>query len=683
MNPKIPTMKKTLLVLLVVLSTGLYGQTKFQKVMGTVSNDRNYHLAAGPDRTLYATGYTESVTGHLTDAFLVKYNQFGEVIWAKTYGDTGDETNWDLMVTQNGNIVGVGYSAGISTYEAGIITRTDSAGNVLWSRGIGSTLGNVNFYRVIETSGGDLLAAGLTSRYGQDDMVLCRFTSAGTLLWSHIYKSAQDDEVVGLIETPQGHFLLAGMTNDATGAGSSDFAVLKTTATGTVIWKKRYGGTGGDRLNSVMQIGNAYYFTGWTSTGGIGNYDAVVMKTDTAGSLLWIKGYGTLQAERAFNMLYDTLQNSLMIAGYTDYSDSTTNNRNTFLMQVDMSGTMNWARSYGGSGTDGHWPTGLAQNGDAGFYVLGCTNTSTFSPGNYSLYLIKTDPDGHTACNQKNPQFAQATITGWTGVPFGTDSVVTLISQNLTVTGVNWTLTTNPLCCQLYAHAGPAASVCPGDSVQIGTPPIPGYFYSWTYNGNLVGSQPMIFVPSAQAGNYSLTAVAPGAACMVGNSSVVVTQLPAPPKPVITYVTSPGNYLTSSASTGNQWYLNGVLLPGDTAQIFHAVQSGSYTVVVTNTEGCSTTSDPLQHTAIGIEEAGGASGFRLYPVPARGEIFLETGRDVEALKINLLNTAGTSMMEKTLTGIKAGSVTEIQLPELPAGVYFANLEGKVVRVVLY
>ena len=673
-----------LLVLLLVLGTGLYGQTMFQKVTGTTSNDRNYHLAAGPGQALYATGYTESVAGHLTDAFLVKFNQFGEVVWAKTYGELGDENNWDVIVTQNGNIVGVGYSADVSAYEAGIITRADSSGTVLWSRGVGSTLGNVNFYRVIETTGGDLLAAGLTSRYGQDDMVLCRFTSTGTLLWSRIYKSAQDDEVMGLIETPQGEFLLAGLTNDATGAGSSDFAVLKTTATGTVVWKKRYGGTGGDRLNSVVQVGNAYYFTGWSSTGGIGNNDVVVMKTDTAGNLQWIKGYGTLQAERAFNLLYDTLQNSLVVAGYTDYSDSTSNNRNTFLMSLDLSGTLNWARSYGGSGTDGHWPTGLARNGDAGFYVLGSTNTSGFTPGSYSLYLIKTDPAGNTACNQKNPQFTQATINGWTGVTFGSDSTVTLISQNLTVTGANWTLTTNPLCCQLFADAGAPSSICPGDSALIGTPPVPGYFYSWTLSGNPAGSTPVLYVPYAQAGNYLLTTVAPGASCMVGTSTVTVTPLPAPPKPVITYVTTPGNYLTSSASAGNQWYLNGSIISGATTQVYHAVQSGAYCVVVTDSSsGCSTASDTLQHIAIGIEEAGGDSGFRLYPVPARGVIFLEVAKDMETLNISLMNTAGVSVLEQTLTAIKSGTVTEIPLRGVAAGVYFARIEGRMVRVVVY
>lgn len=671
-------MKNLILMLFMVGTLGLSAQTKFQKSAGTTSNDRNYHLAVSASGNLFATGYTESVAGHLEDAFLLKYNRFGEVQWAKTYGELGSENSWDVIITQNQDIVGVGYTSDISTYEAAIITRCDSAGNVIWSRGVGSTLGNVNFYRVIETSTGHLVATGLTSKYGQDDVILCKFTSTGTLLWSRVIKSQQDDEMMGLIETSQGQYLLAGLTNDVSGAGSSDFAVVKTNADGNVIWKKRYGGTGGDRLNSVIEINQAYYFVGWSPTGGIGNNDVILMKTDTAGALAWVTGYGTLQAERAFNLLYDSVQNSLIVAGYTDYSDSVTNNRNTFLMSTGLNGQMNWARSYGSTGTDGHWPTGLAMNDDEGYYVLGSSNT--FGPGNYSLYLTKTDKDGNTACNQKNPQFSQQTVTGWSGAAFGTDSADILISQNITIAGLTWLTTTAPQCCSLFADAGPAAGVCPGDSVLIGTPGVPGYNYSWTYGVNVVGTTPTLYVSSAQAGNYVLMSLANGSVCTAGNSSATVSQLPAPPKPVITYVSAPGNYLSSSATTGNQWYYNGNPVPNATQQVYHAFMSGTYQVGVTNPEGCESLSDTLHHLAIGIAEQDAGIRIRIYPNPASDVINLISDVYIPDATIQCFDMNGNLVYEATQLDIPGGNSITLHVDQLTPGCYRVVVRNREITV---
>lgn len=655
----------TVCILLVAL--GLSAQTKFQKTAGSVSNDRNYHLTSSPDGSLYATGYTEAVVGHLTDAFLVKYNRFGEVQWAKTYGDAGDETIWDLIITQNNQIVGVGYSSGLTANEAAVITRTDTAGTVIWSVGVGAMTGNVNFYRVIETSTGDLVATGLTSLNGNDDIVICKFTSSGTLLWSRIVKTPQDDEMMGLIETSQGHYLVAGLTNDATGSGSSDFAVVKTDANGNVIWKKRYGGIGGDRLNDVLEINGAYYFLGWSSAGGIGSNDIVLMRTDSAGGLSWAYGYGNLQTDRAFNMLYNPSQNAILIAGYTDYSDSTTNNRNTLLMSVDLTGQINWARSYGSTGTDGHWPTGLAQNDDEGYYLLASTNT--FGPGNYSLYLTKTDLNGNTACNQKNPAYSRQAITGWSGVNFGTDESVTLISINIVITGVPWSITSASQCCALFTDAGPDAGVCNGGTVQIGQSHISGYSYQWSYGASPAGTGPFWQVPSTMAGNWILVASAATSGCTPVIDTVMVSVLPGPPKPTISYVSTPGNYLTSSAVSGNQWFYNGNLIPTATSQVLHAIVSGVYYVEVTDPNGCTNASDTIHHIAIGINEVSSPVIVRCHPNPANQQITLTFGEQSQQVQVMSVDIQGRISVLAEIPGVDPGSQLTISTAHLPQGIY--------------
>lgn len=55
----------------------------------------------------------------------------------------------------------------------------------------------------------------------------------------------------------------------------------------------------------------------------------------------------------------------------------------------------------------------------------------------------------------------------------------------------------------------------------------------------------------------------------------------------VTFCTGGNVILTSSAASGNQWYKNGVAINGETNQTFNAIESGTYTVIVTNSESCS------------------------------------------------------------------------------------------------
>ncbi len=515
-------MKRLILLPLFLASFIVNAQTRFQVVTGSASNDRSYHLASTADGGLLATGYTQSVPGNGNDAFLVRYNSFGEMLWAKTYGDTGDETTWDVISTLNGNIVTAGHSSGVSANKAGIISRLDSAGNIMWSKGVHSTLGDVNYYRVMETSDLHLVAAGLIVRNAKEDILISKFSPTGNLLWNRIVSSAQDDEIMGMTETSEGDYIFAGLSSDVNGFGGTDFAVVKTDSAGNVLWKKLYGSTSNERLNSVIEVMGSYYFLGWSNIGSIGGNDMILMKTDSVGNPNWVYAYGTAQAERVFNMMYDPLENAIITAGYTDYSDSVTNNRNTYLANVDLSGNLVWAKSYGGNSTDGHWPTGMAMNNDRGYYVLGSTNS--FGPGSYSLYLTKTDTWGNTACNQKNPQFSSQQISGWTALNFGSDTLLQLSVSNTGFTASTWSITSSTLCCSLYNETGPDPFLCQNDTITLGMANIPYYNYSWTKSGNPLSSSGLLNVIYGDTGTYHLTVSSSNPACSASTKSVSVSQ---------------------------------------------------------------------------------------------------------------------------------------------------------------
>lgn len=78
----------------------------------------------------------------------------------------------------------------------------------------------------------------------------------------------------------------------------------------------------------------------------------------------------------------------------------------------------------------------------------------------------------------------------------------------------------------------------------------------------------------------------------VSSNALTVTVNPLPAQPTIS---ANGNQLTSSAANTYQWYFNGGIISGATSQTYIATQSGNYYIVVTNSNGCSSTSAPYSY----------------------------------------------------------------------------------------
>ncbi|MCC5917970.1 MAG: T9SS type A sorting domain-containing protein [Cryomorphaceae bacterium] len=656
-------------IVFLILTPFIHAQTQFQRVVGTNLNDRNYHLAATSDGGMLGTGYTQSVPNRANEAFLVKFSRFGEVEWAKTYGDVENETTWDVIVAQNNDIITAGNTQSLSVNEAATLTRMDSLGNVIWSKAFHYPGGQVSFYRVIETSAGDLVAAGLARIDGSAAIIMSRLDAQGVMQWHKVVKTSGNDEIMGITETSQGDFLFAGLSNDPQGQGAGEFALVKTNPQGDVIWKKRYGSSGNERLNSVIEHNNSYYAMGFGTVDAHGSHDLVVIKTDTAGNMQWAKAYGTPVAERFFNIMYSPQNDAIMLTGYTDYSDPGPNNRNTVLVQIDTNGVMQWAKSYGSTGMDGHWPTGIATNDDEGFYLF--ASTTTMGPGDHGLYLIKTDLEGNTACNQKNPNFGEQTLTNQVSGNFGTDTLLTLTSVNTNFTGATWNISATDECCQLYIDAGADTFLCHTDTVYLGSPAIPGYQYDWIYNGTPHSNDAMIPVVWGDAGDYTLVVSAPVGWCSADTQSVFITE-DSVPRPNISELND--SIYTDPSNLPIQWYLNGQPLSGANQTFVIPTQGGHYQVGLQTPAGCLALSNPLFYSGIGVNDYS-LSQFVIYPNPGSGLFTLDFETTIMDGYLVVYDLSGRQLCREE---IKVANTLQFDGTHLASGIYLFKVvsDGK-------
>jgi len=156
------------------------------------------------------------------------------------------------------------------------------------------------------------------------------------------------------------------------------------------------------------------------------------------------------------------------------------------------------------------------------------------------------------------------------------------------------------------------------------------------------------------------------------NFNVVVN--PLPPTPVIT---QHGDTLTSNANTGNQWYLDGVIIPGATGKQHIAVYAGTYTVVVTLTECSSAPSNGILVLPVSLTVYEESQAFGIYPNPNSGEfkIQIETQKK-EEYTIEIYNNIGSLVWKLENVSIDGVYSLNVSLTNSPSGVYVVTLRNK-------
>ena len=188
-------------------------------------------------------------------------------------------------------------------------------------------------------------------------------------------------------------------------------------------------------------------------------------------------------------------------------------------------------------------------------------------------------------------------------------------------------------------------------------------------------------------GTYTVTnTVAASGGCTAVTATATVTVNPLPARPTLTaQYNGPTTTLTSSAPTGNQFYLNGTAIAGATGPSYvvnSAAQLGSYTVTTTNANGCpSLPSAPLVVTATAKQLAEAA--LQLYPNPTPdGKLTLTLTTAHQAVQLSVLNALGQVVYRAVVPASSAAATQPLDLSALSTGVYLlraTTAEGTATR----
>jgi hypothetical protein len=409
--------------------------TYFAKTYGGTDGDYAYSVQQTSDGGYILAGGTDSFGADSADLFLIRTDANGNIIWAKTYGGTGNDWASSVQQTSDGGYIVAGETWSFGAGGDIFLIKTDANGNVIWAKTYGGT-GDDRVYSVQQTSDGGYIVAGSTYSFGAGyrDFFLIKTDANGNIIWAKTYGGSSDEHASSVQQTSDGGYIVSGYTWSFS-AGNWDIFLIKTDANGNIIWAKTYGGTSDDLAYSVQQTSDGgYIVAGRTNSFGAGG-DIFLIKTDANGNIIWAKTYGGTSGERA-SSVQQTSEGGYILAGYTGSFGAGLSD--VFLVKTDANGNIIWAKTYGGTGWDE--ASSVQQTSDGGYIVAG--GTASFGGGWYDIFLIKTDANGNIgSCSIV--QNANPTVN--TVSPTVTTPSPSVSSVSPTVNSVSPTVTTPTL----------------------------------------------------------------------------------------------------------------------------------------------------------------------------------------------------------------------------------------------
>ncbi len=225
-----------------------------------------------------------------------------------------------------------------------------------------------------------------------------------------------------------------------------------------------------------------------------------------------------------------------------------------------------------------------------------------------------------------------------------------------------------------------ATAACIGDATSFSdsSATSSGSIVSWMWDFGDGSGTSALANPSytyGGAGSYNATLVVNNSFGCADTVTGPVTVNSLPAKPVITLS---GNTLTSSAATGNQWNISSSPINGEVNQTYQVVANGSYTVTVTDNNGCSATSDPMVVSNIGIAVYNSPlASLAVYPNPYSDAVNIVYSLVKESqVRIEIYNMLGEKVVsianEKQSKG-SHGFTFNPGEPGLSDGIYFLKM----------
>lgn len=353
-----------------ILCPSAFCQTNVQLTIGT-DNDESGKLVRVGNR-LFVIGSTWHDGSD--DFYVAALDNHLNVRWSKRYSLGGREKALEMVAVSDNHFLITGYSA---NGHKSLLTEIDSAGAVIKSWGFGvyqdrlqkiipandggflyygeleglltgdnkvamikynanlqvewkqyydytGSTDNIDYREMyartaVQLADSSFMVLGSYTKFysaGKDRKIrLIKIDKNGNLKWVKGFHGGKMDNAIHMSLCSDGGVIIAANSNSYSVNGDTDILLIKTNSAGELEWMKTYGTPGNDEVGKAMELpdNQGYIVCGSADSLGYGKKDALLFKLKKQGQLAEARAFGGAGNDVFINV--DTLANQLYVSG--------------------------------------------------------------------------------------------------------------------------------------------------------------------------------------------------------------------------------------------------------------------------------------------------------------------------------------------------------------------------------
>jgi hypothetical protein len=312
-------------------------------------------------------------------AVFLSFSHEASAQWAKTFS-TGTDDLIGVMGPSTSSSGNYGLYGQIitETTEKALVSRHDSSGKFQWGKVISA--GGKESLVVREMDDGGFLVTGTKDLSATStpakNIIWARYNSSWATVYSpKMFGGSRDEDAVYSELSKDGGFFGIGETNSySSSAGDYDILIGKINSSGSLKWAKAIHNGMDDRGVDMVELSAGGYIA-LAEVASTTGKDILVFKLDADGNIGW-KNLFSKSGYNYADALYLMKNGDILVMGTTE---SATGIDNLFLIRLNSSGTFLWQKTYGNTDDDVA-VYNLIENSDGTLILCGAVSRFNMTP---------------------------------------------------------------------------------------------------------------------------------------------------------------------------------------------------------------------------------------------------------------------------------------------------------------
>ncbi|HEX03730.1 MAG TPA: hypothetical protein ENH10_01045, partial [Bacteroidetes bacterium] len=230
-----------------------------------------YHIHARPykdfgksviltsDGGFAVTGFAASDSGSGGELLLLRTDSQGNLEWSRTYGSSDFDKGKEILQTADGGYIIAGYSIFHESNplaRQALVMKTDADGEEIWTQYFGSS-GVDSAFDIVPVQGGGFFVAGDYELEGNDrNTYLILLDEDGSVIWEQVVgDELADERTFTGCQLSNGSFVYGGNVRHPLVADNpSDFHIGSVDIQGNLLWEREFGGEGVDIVRRMRAL---------------------------------------------------------------------------------------------------------------------------------------------------------------------------------------------------------------------------------------------------------------------------------------------------------------------------------------------------------------------------------------------------------------------------------------------